>query len=367
MEHPYLGVFVNDKMYSRIPKGDTKYEAIQYYLEAGRRYGLTPCFFRLQDMVPGAAYIKAYVPTPKGYEPRQIPAPKVIHNRAIYNTQKEFRRLEALEQTGTHIFNRWNRFGKLFVHNTLMKDASLRPHLPGTLPATVDNIKKMMALYDEIIIKPDRSSIGRGVMMLARTSGRWKLHYPQSLSVKNKTWRCIPFRSKLPSLLIKRLSAMDYIVQQRLPLATYRGRPFDMRVSVQRNATGQWQITGIVAKVAAASKFITNVAQGGKVHKLENILAEEYGHLQADTIFNSIADFSLRTANQLSQQLPHLADLGLDVGITSSGFPVYIECNGKDQRYSFREANMMEEWKSTYYNPVAYAKYLLDGGKPLLT
>jgi hypothetical protein len=132
---------------------------------------------------------------------------------------------------------------------------------------------------------------------------------------------------------------------------------------VQRDAVGEWQITGIVAKVASKKSFLTNVAQGGKVHRLERILESEYSHLEEQEVLNSISEFSLRVACHLGNNLPHMADLGLDVGITLDGFPMFIECNGKDQRYSFREADMRDEWKATYYNPMAYAKYLLDNGE----
>lgn len=140
----------------------------------------------------------------------------------------------------------------------------------------------------------------------------------------------------------------------------FRGQPFDLRVSVQRGAMGQWQVTGIVAKVASKRCFLTNVAQGGTVYRLEPILIAEYPHLQPKAVIKGIEQFSLQVAEHLGNHLPHMADLGLDVGITIEGFPMLIECNGKDQRYSFREAGMLQEWKATYDNPMAYARYLLD-------
>ncbi|WP_376768681.1 YheC/YheD family protein [Paenibacillus foliorum] len=47
-----------------------------------------------------------------------------------------------------------------------------------------------------------------------------------------------------------------------MPLATYEGRPFDLRISVQRDASGEWQLTGIVAKIASKKTLLTNIAQG---------------------------------------------------------------------------------------------------------
>ncbi|KRE46332.1 hypothetical protein ASG81_12080 [Paenibacillus sp. Soil522] len=93
---------------------------------------------------------------------------------------------------------------------------------------------------------------------------------------------------------------------------------------------------------------------------MRTILQKEYAKLDTNDIEKRIFNLSMRIASQLSKRLPHMADLGLDVGITADGHPMFIECNGRDQRYSFREAGMMDVWKATFDNPMGYAKYLLD-------
>lgn len=361
MQSPYVGILVNSKLHRRIPLGKTKYEAVDFYVEAGKKYGFTPCFFRIEDYRLGRQQVSAYVMESGSFVKKNVPAPNVIHNRAIYSSVKQNKELKSWAQAGKQIFNRWNRYGKLQIQELLNEEPNLRPHLPGTYEATASNIAIMMRLYDELIIKPNKSSIGRGIMKMERISTGWKLTYPLSLSIHNKKWRTIRFKGTLlPLLLRNRLRKMKYIVQQRLPLATFRGRPFDLRVSVQRGGNGSWQVTGIVAKVASNKTFLTNVAQGGSVYRLEAILKQEYAHLKTSEVVRDIEDFSIRVARYLAQSLPHMADLGLDIGITTDGFPMFIECNSKDQRYSFREAGMDKEWKSTYFTPMAYAKYLLD-------
>ncbi|MCS7458866.1 YheC/YheD family protein [Paenibacillus doosanensis] len=361
MESPYVGILVNDKLHSRLPSGNTQYEAVDFYVEAAGEYGLTPCFFRIQDVKRDTFRVNAYVKENGRFVQKHIPLPAVIHNRAIYNGSAEYNELSSWVAGGTRLFNQWNRYGKLRVHELLMQNPDLRPHLPGTSAANTTNIGIMMKLYDKIIIKPDRSSIGRGVMLLQKIASGWKLTYPVSLSVRNKKKRHLRFRGpRLPALLVRRLKKMPYIVQQCLALATYRGRPFDLRVSVQRDGSGLWQVTGLVAKVAPKGSFLTNVAQGGTVHRLEDILAEEYPLLDGQLVYAQLCDFSLRVCRYLGEQLPHLADLGLDVGMTKDGYPLFVECNGKDQRYSLREAGLLDEWKASFFNPIAYSKYLLD-------
>lgn len=358
---PYVGILVNNNLHRKISSGASDYEDFDLYVKAGKKYGVTPCFFRLCDLRIEQSTVKAYVKLDNSFVRTNVPAPSVIHNRAFFSSKLQIRRLSSFLLNGRLLFNRRNRYGKLLIHRLLWEDADLHPHMPLTDRATASAIQRMMSQSDSLIVKPNSSSVGRGIMRIDRTNAGWKLTYPVSLvSVKQK-WRSIEWKGKkLPQVLLKRIRSSFYIVQQCLPLATYKGSPFDLRVSVQRTADGLWDMTGIVAKVAPKHTFVTNVAQGGSTYQLHTILQEEYDNLDMEDVEKRIYNLSMQIASQLSKQLPHMADLGLDVGITTDGHPMFIECNGRDQRYSFREAGMMDVWTATYDNPMGYAKYLLD-------
>lgn len=360
MRPRYVGILVNTRLYNGISTGKTQHEVLSYYEEAGMMHHLTPCYFRLEDVRKGSTHVQAYVKKGRSYFKRWTPIPTVIHNRSIYNKTGLKRRIKQLEHEGKKIFNHWNRYGKQQIYDILMHDLSIRPHLPCTVAATRDSTMQLMTMYDSLIIKPNKGSIGRGIAKLDRIESGWRLSYPQDK--RGRTWRTLSFSSQIPKLLERRFQTKAYVIQQLLPLATYKGSPFDLRVSVQKNLTGEWQITGMVGKVAAKNKFITNVAQGGKVYTFEELM-KEFPHLNPISVKEDIEKFSLRVAKQLSKFLPHMADIGLDVGITDHGYPVFIECNNRDLRYSFQEGRMMEEWRATYSNPIGYALFLLNGGK----
>lgn len=356
-----VGILINSKQYLGIPTGKTQHEVLDYYEQAGKMYQITPCYFRLQDIRHHGESVVAYVKYKQTYIRKKIPMPQVIHNRAIYSKPQLKRQIDTLVQQGKQVFNHWNRYGKLQIYEILMQNMELRPHLPCTVKATEGSIQMLMKMYDELILKPNKGSIGRGIAKLNRTNSGWKLVYP--IDGSGRSWQSKPFRQQLPLLLKQRIRSRTYVIQQCLPLATYHQRPFDLRVSVQKNHLGSWQITGIVGKVAAPHKFITNVAQGGTVHTLPQLMAA-LPHLDSSLVQANIEQFSLRAARQLSTALPHLADIGLDIGITHHGFPVFIECNNRDLRYSFQKGKLFDEWKATYSNPIGYAHYLLKN-KPV--
>lgn len=90
-----------------------------------------------------------------------------------------------------------------------------------------------MSRYPDLILKPCRGSVGIGVMRLTRSGeGRWLWSYSISGS-RRKVSRVIN-PDAIPRALRARLSSVPYLVQERIPLAEINGRPFDLRVTVQR-------------------------------------------------------------------------------------------------------------------------------------
>lgn len=357
MKVPYVGVLLNRAMYKGIPAGKTQTEVLSFYEEGGKLHGLKPCYFRLEDLQPGRSTLWAYVKKGDKYRRMIVPVPRVIHNRALYFSDAEKRKLNRLANGKSIIFNHWNRYSKPYIQELLWSDPLLRPHLAHTMSGTQENLQVMMKKYSRLFIKPNSGSIGFGIMQLARQKDGWRLAYA-SYENKKRIWRHLDFKGSIPAMLRMKLRSGKYHIQQQLPLATYKGSPFDLRVSVQKNRSGHWQVTGIVGKAAPRGRFLSNVGQGGRVYPLSALLAD-HSRLNYGTVKKAVETFALRIVYRLERSIEGLADVGLDIGITTDGTPLFIECNGRDQRYSFRNGKMIREWKATYANPIGYARYLL--------
>ncbi|SDK72960.1 YheC/YheD family endospore coat-associated protein [Natronincola ferrireducens] len=354
----YIGILLDNIVYRGIPYGKTGYENLSFYEDAAKLYGLIPCFFTLKDITPDMNEIKAYVRDDLGsYKKKNIPIPRVIHNRGLYFSKKHQSHLQSLVKKGFILFNQWNRYRKLEIYHTLTKYDELTENLPETRKATKDNIRLMENKYSKLILKPDSGSLGNGLMKIEDYDHKKLLTI---FSHREKNWLRIPFTKDLPEMLKKRISSGNYIVQEYIPLVLYKGNPFDMRVSCQKNHLGEWQMTGVVGKVAKDESFITNVAKGGTVYQLGELL--HHTLLDEKKVTARIEQVSLKISKILEEHFSGLADIGLDLGITTEGIPKFIECNGRDLRYSFRNANMHDIWKNTYATPIGYGKFLMDRG-----
>lgn len=356
MSSPYVGILLDNIIYNKIPRGRTGFEQLSFYEEAGIIYNFIPCFFRLQDIEPGENQIQACVKGENNkYMKQIIPIPKVIHNRTFFHSKRDHKKVQQLMDNGIIIFNKKNRYRKIQIHEILLKKLDLHAHLPMTLKADEKNILQMLENYNSLIVKPNNSSLGLGVMLISKAGDEYKWTFRNRTT---KEYESVTFRNQLPQGLLDILAKRTFLVQKRIPLATYQGNPFDLRVSVQKNRTGNWQVTGIVGKVASEGHYVTNVARGGQVYPLDVLL--EGKNLNKDQVYKEVEKFSLNAAEQLSGELSGLADLGLDIGITEEGFPMFIECNARDLRITFRNAKMESTWKATHTTPLAYARFLLD-------
>lgn len=354
MGQKLVGILLNAAVHGGVPRLKTGQESLANYEEAAAAYGLTPCYLKLSDIDTQSGFSRAYIKGSKGYRSNIIPTPEVIHNRAIYDQGSSG--VERLLLQGIQVYNTCNRYGKDQIHGLLAQNRELQSVLPATSAGT-SGLKEMMDSYPDLILKPCRGSVGNGVMRLTRRSaGRWIWSFSP---LRSKRWYSVPVHQKaLPGALRARLSSVPYLVQERIPLAEIGGRPFDLRVTVQRGWGGEWQVTGMFAKRAAPGGFVSNIARGGEALNPSSALEQAFPGEAAARIRMSVLSLSLAIARVLEQSLPGLADLGLDIGVTNDGRLYFIECNGRDQRYGFRKAGLSQVWKDSYRRPMGYARYL---------
>lgn len=341
-----VGILVDEKIFRNIKNSKTRNEKIYLYNKAAIQHGLTPVYLCLTQIFPSSGKARGYKYSNGKYTYVRLAIPQVIHNRTLPRSKLNSNRLKYLKKTSI-VFNSQNRISKLRIHKLLKK--RFASHLPMTKKYTKFNLRSMMNDYSSLYIKPQNSSLGRGIIKIShQPNDKWKLQLPN---------RSLVLNTKLTEkLLDKVVNNKKYMIQETLNLAQYNGSPYDIRVTVQRGINGHWQVTGMFGKVARKGSHVTNVARGGYVKKCTQL----FKNIRYPTATSqAVKNLALDIAQYLGGQLHHLADVGLDIGINSLGKPYFIELNCRDQRYGFKKVNMPKTFYRTYENPVLYAKYLL--------
>src|SRR5690606_7834064 len=118
-----------------------------------------------------------------------------------------------------------------------------------------------------------------------------------------------------------------YIVQRELNLARYQGRPFDIRLLMQRDGQGVWRRTKLYTRVARGGSAVTNISQGGEGLPFGKVAAAASGAVpqKAQEIMETMRTLSMILVEVIERHSnTTLGEIALDLGIDNDGHVWFI-------------------------------------------
>lgn len=199
----------------------------------------------------------------------------------------------------------------------------------------------MLGTHTLVYIKPDRGTYGVGVMSVEQlqskigdadetTTTSYKLRYEQ----KTEMFTSLESLDKTLSALFQ---GKEYLIQQGIHLLRHKGRPFDLRVLTQKSPSGQWVSTGIIGRVAAKNKIITNHHSGGAAQHYKPLMTEHMTAEEAENIRKELNVLGVNVASQLQKSYPKLKEIGLDIAIDGRWNIWILEVNTKPALFPFKK------------------------------
>ncbi|UUZ83690.1 YheC/YheD family protein [Paenibacillus sp. P26] len=152
----------------------------------------------------------------------------------------------------SHIPNKWAK------HKVLARNGTLSQYVPSTRLMNKTGLRAMLRKYGMVYVKPCFGLQGRGVIRMERKAGQQRKYRYQ---LGERIAAFAHFRKAYRSIK-NRTQGKPYMVQKGIRLLTHGGRPFDIRLMVQKKPGGSWKVTGAVARVAPPRKIVTNGSQG---------------------------------------------------------------------------------------------------------
>jgi len=292
--------------------------------------------------------------------PATYPLPDVVYDRiasrrtenrqSIRLLKKRLKALPYLKYFNPSYLNKWS------VYQILSQNPDLIPFLPETKLLTTDNLQSMLLKYKTLYVKPSQGTKGVGIIMVEQRNQQlfYTIYYKKG-RIHGNAGSAEEFMRKTRAVRGKKA----YIVQEGIPLATYRGSPFDIRVIYQKDGTGEWVITKEFVRVAPHGSSIANLSCGGQFELSRKVFRKLY---QKRDIINA--------KNAAIKQLCHLiattlesnssgiyGELGLDLGLDNQGKLWLIEVNSKPRKTT-RSVFSMAVVRNTFRRPLEYAIYL---------
>lgn len=235
----------------------------------------------------------------------------------------------------------------------LLRNRQLKKYVPTTRRCSFKNLTMMLRKYGMVYVKPDNGRYGRGVMKVQKLSSiskRYRLHY------RGRTKLYGTF-SRLYIDLRRIMNTRRYIVQRGISLLTVQGRPFDIRVMVQQNPAGQWETTGILARIAGPKQIVTNFHSGGTPQELEKVLSNYMSRKSIKKVNQELSEMGIEVAEQFVKHLKNLKEIGVDVALDPDFQYWILEVNTRPDAFVFKQLKKKSIFRKIYRYARRYGKY----------
>jgi hypothetical protein len=314
-----------------------------------------------------------YHPQRQKWEAGRYPIPSIIYDRLFYSDWKHVNEIApVLRRLRSDPSITWlNRGlpGKWKVYMMLKQYPHITPFLPDTILFGPGAAWKEKLLQEgALFLKPSTGSQGKGVLKISLGKKKLTIVARNPLHPKeaNRLFvKSFSSSADCQDWLQKYIGTRRYIVQPYLPLRTPEGTPFDMRILVQKNGQGKWDITGRAIRLGPINALTANLHGGGRAVDATLFLREHYPPVKLQEINHHLAHLTASIPQVLEKKHGPLCELGIDIGIEPQGKVWLLEVNSKPGRRSFAETGDKEALRKALTQPVHYANFVLANGRSI--
>jgi glutathione synthase/RimK-type ligase-like ATP-grasp enzyme len=330
----------------------------------GRKKGIEVCVFTSEDVDHEKASIRALI-----YDDRRsqwirkwTSIPALIYDRCRYRSPVQYHEVKAfrarypeLLYLGRPLANKWD------IYQALSENERIKPHLPDTIKysgvkETIQFLKKHKVIY----LKPQKGTGGRGILRIEQIGGGRYLF--QGRDQNRAILAPVQTSEQQLSVKLNALNLSDqYLVQQGINLTLKDGRVHDFRLLIQKNGSGEWEITGCAGRVGAKRSVTSNLHGGGSAVPMEKLLQQRFKSAsQIESIIQSVSLLGLEAGKYLEGKYGLLCELGIDIAVDPKGQVWLLEVNPKPSREVFKRIGEYQTYRKAISRPLEYALWLMQ-------
>ncbi len=314
--------------------------------------------FHLSKVDLGKNLLEAYYLDPHNHKwiKAFLPFPQVLYHRSSFpfpyyarqtNPNNVYYKLWANPQiqkiNSTYGFDKWS------VYQALTNFGETANFQPETMLLSRAALKQFLNKYSFCYVK---NIYGRGGKQVFQVKKDGRTYSCKAGGNKLSQWDFEDLDELM--LYLRQKLGDNLILQEGITLARIDGRPFDIRVLVQKNMDAKWVITALSFRVAAAEAIVTNVAAGA----VEIALAPGDNPLGCGLSLAALQNFSFKTLTALEAFYGNMGEVGLDLGLDKNGTPWLFEANSQPSSRGYKEAAPAELCDQIFGLSLDYGRYL---------
>ncbi|MBO2533699.1 MAG: hypothetical protein CW342_12640 [Thermoactinomycetaceae bacterium] len=331
----------------------------------GRRLGIGLLIFSPKQVDWNRRRVKGwtYSPEENRWVAGEHPLPSLVYDRCFYTHSSQYREYKPFvmrldQDPHVQLLGR-GLVGKWDTHKILSRNASLRPHLPDTQRwEGPEKALSFLRHHRNIVIKPNGGSHGRGVAAIKQTESGYLVHG------RTRENRCFHLsfsdEAALKRWLIRFVGTTRYVMQPYLRLNTPDGRPYDLRMLIQKNERGEWVTTGMAIRTGKPHTLTSNLHGGGRAERAVPFLLRHFRRDQVEGILKKIRWLAAVVPPHIERHHGRLLELGLDVGIDTDGRVWLLEVNSKPGRSVFILTGQKDVYRRATLLPIRVAHAIFN-------
>jgi glutathione synthase/RimK-type ligase-like ATP-grasp enzyme len=289
----------------------------------------------------------------------EFPVPQILYDRCFYSDDiiskqslaivKWLKSRDDLTFLGNGLPNKWA------IYDALSK-SPLAPYVPQTFKATDgESTIAKLRIWNKVILKPAFGSGGNGIYTMEKKNRTFLITADLEGGLAEKTFHS---QTETEVWLDQLFAKKEYLVQSFLELTDAEKRPFDIRVLLQKDSTGNWIVRGKGIRRGSKLGIVSNLTAGGEIVPFEEYTASMPKKSMA-FICDELEEILMKLPEILETSFPRLFELGIDIGVSQNHALWILDTNSKPGRKVLLHKN--PELKDVLYKaPLCYALYLAN-------
>lgn len=289
-----------------------------------------------------------------------FPIPSFIYDRCFYHrkqvTQKSKPIVEWLKKNPQTTFLGFGLPDKWKIYTSLQSDPVISCYLPATeLVRDPTQILHRLKIESTCLLKPVSGSRGTGIIAVKQTLKSISITYHKGLNKKTKEFYSL---KEFAEWCEKLLQQQSYLLQPLLPLLDNHGYPFDIRLFLQKNHHGKWNLVGKGIRKGYYGSFLSNLNSGGVTLTYED-WSSSLTPMQKILLEDELRTIVDHLPNLLEEKCNRLFEIGVDIGYAKDGSVWILDMNSKPGRKTLTETDPKASEK-LYKAPLAYCDFLAN-------
>lgn len=330
----------------------------------GHKLGIEVLVFTPDDIEGSTLKINALVYRPSNgrWQRKRTALPGLVYDRCRYHGADNYRKISRFRSLySKHIrylskplTNKWG------MHQILSENSEIAEHLPATVRYNGNkHLIRFLKKHKRIYLKPSSGTGGRGIVRMQQLGSSSFL-----IQGRDQNRHIIPEQTVSELQIETKLSTWKlnsrYIVQQGIPLTLKNGRVHDFRMLVQKDGTGEWQVTGCAGRIGPKRSVTSNLHGGGTAVPMISLLRSRF---QDEAVIEGIKEdayrLGMKVARFAEEKFGPQCEMGIDLAIDPKGKVWLLEVNPKPSREVFYRIGEREAYRKAISNPLEYAIWLL--------